>query len=217
MSTTLDITNKDILTYCEAHISPETRVLEELNRETHLKMIYPRMLSGNMQGKFLSMLVKIMQPNYILEIGTFTGYSAICMAKDMPDTGVLHTIEKNPEYEDRIIRFFEKAGVNQKIVLHIGLAENIIPTLPDKIDLAFIDADKENYVTYYELLVKKMVSGSIMIADNVLWNGKVLDPKNNKDKETSGLIKFNETVQQDERTENLMLPIRDGLMLIIKK
>jgi caffeoyl-CoA O-methyltransferase len=225
-----------LMVYSEAHTTAETAVLAKLNRETHLSQVYPQMLSGHLQGTLLRMIVQMLRPERILEIGTFTGYSAIAMGQGMnapPDVSrmaspltllpvewrepLLHTIEVNPELEDGIRRFIREAGLEERIVLHIGEALEIIPTLDEIWDLAFIDADKPNYLNYYNMVLPSVRSGGFVIADNVLWDGKVTGDPAKIDKDTTGIVEFNEFVHQDERVENLILPVRDGLMLIRKK
>jgi caffeoyl-CoA O-methyltransferase len=202
--------------YAEEHTMPELPVLTKLNRETHLSQVYPRMLSGHLQGTLLRMISRMVNPRRILEIGTFTGYSAICLAAGMTDNGILHTIEANPELEEIITRYIDEAGLKGKVILHIGQAVGIIPGLDETWDLVFIDADKPNYLTYYDLVFERVRKGGIILADNALWDGKVLYP-GTRSKDTKGIIEFNEFVQQDERVENLLLPVRDGLMIIHKK
>jgi len=202
--------------YAKNHTSPESSVLSDLNRETHLKVLFPRMLSGHTQGKLLEMLSEMMQPKNVLEIGTYTGYSAICLSSGLQEGGMLHTIENMPEQEEIISRYFEKAGVDKKVKLHIGEAVDIIPELNITFDLVFIDADKENYLNYYNLVYDKLSQGGFIIADNALWGGKVFSDHKTADKETSGIIEFNDYVQKDKRVENFLLPFRDGLMIIRK-
>lgn len=206
----------DIYNYAEAFSAEESPVLGKLNRETNLKILYPRMLSGKLQGNFLKMISCMLHPSSILEIGTFTGYSAICLAEGLTDKGMLHTIEVNPELEDMILRYFKEAGIISKITLHIGNAIDIVPTLNTSFDLVFIDADKENYLNYYHLVFDKVRKGGFIIADNVLWGGKVMKKTASTDKETKGIKEFNEFVQQDKRVENMLLPLRDGLMIVRK-
>jgi predicted O-methyltransferase YrrM len=204
--------------YIERHTSAENPLLNALNRSTHLRTLYPRMLSGHVLGRLLSMLSSMIRPQSILEIGTFTGYSALCLAEGMADDGILHTIELNEEYEDANKSIFKAAGFENKIVQHIGDAREIIPVLGMQFDMIFLDADKQSYPDYYDLLLKSMKKGSFLIADNVLWDGKVVqENKNSMDKDTIGIVLFNQRVQRDDRVENVMIPVRDGLMIIRKK
>lgn len=195
------------------HSASEPQLLAELNRETWAKVLQPRMLSGHIQGRVLSMFSKMIKPKRILEIGTYTGYSALCMAEGLIEGGKLHTVDINEELEDMIRGYFQKAGAEQQIELHIGNALEIIPSLEEDWDLVFIDADKENYSRYYQLLIDKMKSGSYIIADNVLWSGKVVEPYESLDEETKALIDYSKMVQEDERVENVLFPIRDGLQI----
>jgi len=202
--------------YLEKYTSPENKVMYELNRETHLKTYYPNMLSGAVQGKFLEMISLMIKPKRVLEIGTFTAYSAIALAKGLAEGGKLFTIEVNEEMESFIRKYIKKAGMDKKIELMMGNALEIIPELKDAFDLVFIDADKENYLDYYELAFTKLKTGGIILADNVLWNGKVLEDDAKSDKETMGIKAFNEHVKNDDRVEQVMLSVRDGLMLVRK-
>jgi predicted O-methyltransferase YrrM len=202
--------------YSEKYSSQEIDILKELNRETNLKVMQARMISGHLQGKLLEMLSCMLQPNQILEIGTYTGYSAITLCKGLCEDGILHTIDINAELEDMAKKYFEKAELNHKIKHYIGNALDIIPTIDQTFDLVFIDADKENYIAYFELVINKVRKGGIIIADNVLWSGKVLTETDSTDKETKGIIKFNKFVTTDLRVENLLLPFRDGLMIMRK-
>lgn len=208
--------DKEIQKYVENHTQPETEVLQELNRETYLKVVSPGMLSGHLQGSTLAMFVALVQAKNILEIGTYTGYSAIWMAKAMHEGGKLHTIDKNEELETMVRKYFEKAEVTDKIELHIGNALEIIPTLSETFDLVYIDADKENYLNYYEMVIEKIRKCGLIIADNVLWHGKVISPEENSDKATQSILDFNTHVHNDERVENVLFPIRDGLMVARK-
>lgn len=201
--------------YLEAHTTDADAVLAELYRETHLHVMNPRMASGPVQGQFLKFIVNMLQPKRILEIGTFTGYSAICLAKALPEGGRLTTIEANREYEDLIRKYFDKAQVSNKIDLIFGDAKQVIPTLAVGFDLVFIDADKISYPTYYDLVIEKVNVGGFILADNVLWEGKVLNA-NTKERDTQAIITFNDKVQTDPRVENVLLPIRDGLMMVRK-
>ena len=202
--------------YAREHTTPEPSILAKLNRETQLSQVYPRMLSGHLQGTLLRMISHMLKPLRVLEIGTFTGYSAICLASGLQESGILHTIEVNPEQEDIIRRFIAEAGFKEKIILHIGEALKVIPELDEKWDLIFIDADKNNYLKYYKMVFEKVRIGGFILADNAFWGGKVLD-ENTTDKETLGILEFNEFIQKDERVENILCPIRDGLMIIRKK
>jgi len=208
------IMDQKILDYSEEHTTPENPVLQELNRFTNVNVMNPRMLAGHMLRKLLQFLSKMIQPEKILEIGTYTGYSAICLAEGLKDGGILHTIDINPELEDVIKKYFEKAGFTDKIKLHFGNALSVIPLLEGPFDLVFIDADKNLYPDYYNLVIDKVRSGGYILADNALWDGKVLDPD---DKEAEAVARFNDLVHNDERVENLLLPVRDGVMLIWKR
>jgi caffeoyl-CoA O-methyltransferase len=200
--------------YITACSSPEDPVLAELYRETQCKVLYPRMISGHLQGKLLEFLSRMIQPAAILEIGTYTGYSAICLAKGLKPGGKLHTVEINDELLPVINKYIRKAGFQDTIVLHTGDARKIIPSLKEEFDLVFIDGDKEQYLDYYRAAFGKIRTGGYIIADNVLWGGKVIAPS--KDKETFGIVAFNEAVKKDDRVDKLILPFRDGLMLIRK-
>lgn len=202
--------------YIEAHTEQEPEVLGRLTRATHQRILRPRMLSGNLQGHFLRMLCQMNRVNKVLEIGTFTGYAAISMAMGMDDGGVLHTIDINDEIEDFTREFIAQSGLEKKIVFHIGDACEIIPQINECFDLVFIDADKRQYSEYYRLVFDKVRPGGIIVADDVLWDGKVVDGVS-KDPQTSGILEFNDLVQSDHRVENILLPIRHGLMLIRKK
>ena len=202
--------------YIEDHSSSEEEVLAELNRETHLKIIYPRMLSGNIQGKFLEFISRMIQPEFILEIGTYTGYSAICLSRGLKPNGKLITLEINDELTSFQNKYFEKAEVRHSIQQVTGDALKIIPELRQTFDLVFIDAEKKDYIQYYELVMQKLKPGGYILADNVPWDGKVLKPKEFRDKETQGIIAFNEHIDKDNRVENIILSIRDGISLIRK-
>ena len=209
---------KPIAEYADNHTSEEPELLKKLNRDTYTNVLAPRMLSGNLQGRTLSFLSKLIKPKYILEIGTYTGYSALCMAEGLQADGELHTIDINEELETRIRSYFDASAYKNQLHLHIGNALEIIPNLPQAFDLVFIDADKENYANYYNLLIDRLPSGAVIIADNVLWSGKVVQPAElEKDLETKALDAFNKQVNADPRVENVLLPIRDGLMVVRKK
>ncbi len=207
----------EILDYCEQHSTPLNEILQQLERETHLKTLAPQMLTGPVQGAFLRLLSKLLQPKLIVEIGTFTGYSALCLAEGLQPEGQLHTIE----IDEELLRFGEKyfplAGMQNRIKQHLGDARDLLPLLPDGFDLVFIDADKPSYPIYYEICLKKMKPGAVLLADNVLWSGKVLKEEERlKDEDTKALHAFNRMVQKDERVENFLLPLRDGLMMVRK-
>ena len=203
--------------YAQEYTSPESELMLELIRETNLAVTTSSMLSGLVQGRLLQMISTMMQPDCILEIGTFTGYSAIYLARGLSGNGKLHTNDNNPEVAHIAEKFFAKAGLSERIITHQGNALNIIPTMDGPFDLIFIDADKENYVNYYELVFDKLSPGGIIIVDNVLWYGKVLGSNAGNDKETRGIIQFNNHVRNDSRVEQLLLPVRDGLMMVMKK
>ncbi len=205
---------EEISMYAENHTMSESEVLQALNRETWSNVIMPRMLSGHLQGRVLSMLSKLVQPKYVLEIGTYTGYSALCLAEGLKEGGKVITIDINEELEDLIKKYIDKAGLEGLIELHIGNALEIIPNLTEQPDLVFIDADKENYLNYYKLVIDKIPAGGVIIADNVLWSGKVIEE--NSDEETEAIKEFNEFVHNDSRVENVLFPIRDGLMVVRK-
>ena len=213
----MDFISPELLAYCEDHSSGEDELLRQINRETHANVLMPRMLSGHLQGKVLEFIVKMLRPKVILEIGTFTGYSGICMARGLDDKGKLITLDINDELETRVRGYFEKSGLSAKIDYRLGNALDIIPTLQEKFDMVFIDADKANYINYYNLVVEKVNKGGIILADNVLWSGKVISEEGKKiDKDTQILLDYNKMVQDDTRVENVLLPIRDGLMLARK-
>jgi caffeoyl-CoA O-methyltransferase len=202
--------------YITTHSDIEPEYLAKLNRITHLRMINPRMLSGHFQGRVLAMFCHMIQPKTVLEIGTFTGYSAISMAEGMPEDGVLHTIDYDDELESFLNDVFAKSEQGHKIKLHIGDALTEIAKMNDIFDLVFIDADKEEYQAYYEAVLPKVRKGGYLLVDNTLWDGKVLKPVDPKDRETIAIIKFNEFIAKDTRIEKVLLPIRDGLTLIRK-
>lgn len=199
--------------YVVAHSQAEPQILKELNRETWQTVLNPRMLSGGFQGRVLSMISKLIQPKNILEIGTYTGYSALCMAEGMRAEGVLHTIDKNEELYDLQRKYFDKSEFGSQIKQHIGNALEIIPSIEDKFDLVFIDADKANYSNYFNLIIDKMNPGGVILSDNVLWSGKVIEKLNPKDVDTPALLEYNKLMNEDDRIETVLLPIRDGLTL----
>lgn len=212
----MDFIDRDLLTYIEDHSTPEDEILKKLNRETYAKVLRPRMLSGHLQGKLLEMLTRMIKPASVLEIGTYTGYSAIAIAKALEQNSVLHTIEINPEVEDFARKFFQEAGVTNKIHLYIGNALEISNEIDTHFEMVFIDADKTNYINYFEMVLPKMPKGGFIIADNVLWSGKVLEDNCHNDKDATAIKQFNEYIHKDNRVENLMLPIRDGITLVRK-
>jgi predicted O-methyltransferase YrrM len=208
--------NHPVMEYALEHTTTEDEVLARLYRETNLKTIYPRMLSGHLQGKLLEMISRMISPSRILEIGTFTGYSAICLAKGLTTGGLLHTIDKNDELAEMALKYFLLAGMADIIILHTGDAREIIPDLNEQFDLIYIDGDKQQYMQYYEKAMNKLKIGGFILADNVLWDGKVLPGSKIQDKETQGIIGFNKFVLNDQRVEKLFLPFRDGIYIIRK-
>ncbi len=208
-----DSTNK-LLQYCLDHSTTQSTVLYELERETYLKTLAPQMLSGHLQGSLLSMLSKMIRPERILELGTFTGYSAICLAQGLSKTGILHTIEVNEEMQLIIQKYITKANLQDKIILHIGDAMEVIPKLNETFDLVFIDAGKKDYASHFELVIGKVKPGGFILVDNVLWSQKVIS--SNLDKGARSVDHFNKKIQHDSRVENVVLPIRDGITLIRK-
>jgi predicted O-methyltransferase YrrM len=210
----MEIIDPSLSRYAEAHTSPESQLLKQINRDTQAHVLMPRMLSGHLQGKVLSMISHMVKPKTILEIGTYTGYSALCLAEGLQQGGKLVTLDKNEELEDRVRNYFREAGLNQTIDYRIGNALEIIPSLQGPFDLVFIDADKENYARYYDLVFNLVPLGGYILADNVLWGGKVLDTK--PDKDTKAIQEFNRKIRQDERVEHVLLTVRDGIMIVRK-
>lgn len=202
--------------YIAGHSEKEPAILAELDRMTHLHVMRPRMLSGNLQGQFLKMLCGMIQARRVLEIGTYTGYAAIAMAMGMPAGGMVHTIDINDELEDIVRDFVHRSGVEERIRFHVGDACEVIPRLEEIFDLVFIDADKRQYLDYYRLVFDRVRPGGMIVADDVLWDGKVVDARS-RDAQTRGILEFNDFVQSDPRVENILLPVRHGLMLIRKK
>jgi predicted O-methyltransferase YrrM len=203
--------SEELEDYIEKHSQAEPPLLAQLNKETYQKVLLPRMLSGHFQGRVLSMLSKLIRPTTILEIGTYTGYATLCLCEGMQKNGQLHTIDIKEELVDFQRKYFDQSGWGAQIVQHLGEGTAIIPTLDVKFDLVFIDADKENYLNYYELIVPKMNPGGIILSDNVLWSGKVLEPLQPNDLSTKILLEYNELLRNDPRVETVLLPIRDGL------
>ena len=210
----MDFIPPAIQKYSEDHTSPESDLLKVVNRETNARVLMPRMLSGHMQGRILSMVSKMVNPTTVLEIGTYTGYSAICLAEGLKQGGRLITIDINEELENTVRSYFSRSSSADAIDYKIGNALQIIPTLKGNFDLVFIDADKENYARYYDLVINRVPLGGYILADNVLWSGKVLDAK--PDKDTRAIIEFNRNVNDDDRVENVLLPVRDGIMVMRK-
>ncbi len=212
----MNFLDPEIEAYAEAHTTPESALLAQITRDTYLEVLQPRMLSGHLQGRVLSMLSKMIRPNSILEIGTYTGYSALCLAEGLSEQGTLLTIDKNMELYDRANAYFSESTFVSKIKMLKGDALSIVPKLEQKWDLIFIDADKENYQNYYDLTLPNLNKGGFIIADNVLWSGKVIDANEN-DADTCALRSFNTSLIEDDRVEVLMLPVRDGLTVVRKK
>ena len=200
-------------TYCEAHSGHEPWYLKELTAETHEKVQMPAMLSGHLQGRFLSLLSHLVRPRIAVEIGTYTGYSALCLAEGLAPGGMLHTIDIDPYLPEMVHRYIEKAGMLDRITMHHRPALEVIPTLPTPFDLVFIDADKSNYPRYLDLVIDRMQPGGLIIADNVLWSGKVLRDPAEQDADTRGLVSYAQRVEQDRRLESVLLPLRDGLLV----
>lgn len=211
----MNLVSYEIEKYIDAHTTAESDALQQLNRKTQTDVLMPQMLSGKVQGQFLKFISQMLQPARVLEIGTFTGYAAICLAEGLPENGKLFTIDINEELEAIARTHIEKAGLQNKVIQIIGNAVQEIQQLNETFDLVFIDADKQNYSLYYDLVIDKVRSGGFILADNVLWSGKIIDEQ--KDKDTKKLAEFNDKVQQDNRVENVIVSIRDGIMMIRKK
>ena len=210
----MDFLPTEINQYSETYSAPESALLKRINLETYQMVMRPRMLSGHLQGRFLSMVSKMIRPRMALEIGTYTGYSALCLAEGLSPGGKLITLEINEELEERVRKYFKESGMIDRLDFRVGDALEILPVLSGPFDLVWIDADKENYARYYDLVIDKVSSGGFILADNVLWSGKVVDAK--PDKDTKAIQAFNEKVQVDPRVENLLLPLRDGIMVMRK-
>jgi caffeoyl-CoA O-methyltransferase len=213
----MEFINEQIENYSLAHSQDESNILKKINRETHSKVLQPRMLSGHMQGNFLSMISKMIQPKQILEIGTYTGYSAVCLAQGLQQNGKLHTIDVNEELEKLVRNYIKEAKLEAQIQYYIGDAIKLIPSINELFDIVFIAADTNHYSNYYDLVFDKVRSGGYIIADNVLWSGKILDLEKNKDTDTIMIDSFNKKVHNDPRVEHMLLPLRDGLMIVRKK
>lgn len=203
--------SEELEAYCERHSQAEPALVAELNRQTHLQTTKPRMVSGHLQGRVLSMVAKLIQPKNILEIGTFTGYATLCLAEGLAAEGHIDTLDNNEELYDLQREFFDRSPWGKQIEQHLGNALDIIPSLDRKYDLVFIDADKENYARYFDLIIDKMNRGGLILSDNVLWSGKILEEVKANDKSTKALMAYNELLATDPRIETVLLPIRDGL------
>lgn len=212
----MELLSEELTNYLENTCEPENDLLKHINRETHLKVSMPRMISGHYQGRLLSMISKMINPLRILEIGTFTGYATLCLAEGLQENGRIYTIDINLELEDMVRFNFEKSEINDKINYQIGDAKEIIPTLNEIFDLVFIDADKKSNATYYEMIIDRVRPGGLILIDNVLWSGKVLDQEKT-DSKTMFISNFNNMISSDQRVEKLILPVRDGLFLVRKK
>ena len=211
-------TGEDLLEeYISAHIEPENALLRDIYRETNLRLLNPRMASGHIQGRLLRMLVTMVRPQHVLEVGTFTGYATLCMAEGLPENGVIDTVEIDDELEDFILKGFDRSPYRDRIRLHIGDALKVVPGLGLEFDMIFLDGEKREYPEYYESLLQYLRPGGYMIADNTLWDGHVVDKEYDSDPQTIAVRKFNDTVRADERVEVAMIPIRDGLTIIRKK
>jgi caffeoyl-CoA O-methyltransferase len=204
---------EEIEAYAERFTADEPAYLADLNRYTHQHVLQPRMLAGHLQGRLIAMLSHMIRPKKVLEVGTYTGYSALCWAEGLAENGMVHSIEIDDELEPKIKRFWEASPFKEKVKLHIGAAMDIIPSLADEVDIAFLDADKRNYLNYLDLLLPQMRSGSYIIADNVLWSGKVIEPAEKMDEDTATLYAYAQRLKEDDRLEQLLLPVRDGLLI----
>lgn len=212
----MEFIDEKINNYSEEHSSPESEILKKLNRETHANVLMPRMLSGHLQGRLLSMLSRMIKPDRILEIGTYTGYSGLCLAEGLSDEGIIYTIDINDELTPLVEKYVALAGLQSKFKVITGNAMEIIPTMEGPFDMVFIDADKINYSNYFDLVFPKLRKGGFIIADNVLWSGKITMPVEKMDKDTLALHHFNERITADPRLEKVLIPVRDGLMVIQK-
>ena len=213
----MEFIDEALANYANEHSSEEPEILKKLNRETHLKMMQSRMLSGHLQGRLLSLLSHLTRPKCILEIGTYTGYSAICLAEGLAEGGILHTIDNNPERDVFVNRFIDEAKMTDKIRTYIGDARLVIPTIIGEFDIVFIDADKSGYAEYYDLIIDRVKPGGIIITDNVLWSGKVIEPVKANDEDTRLICVYNEKIAADSRVEVVLLPIRDGISIARKR
>lgn len=203
--------SEELENYVALHSEDEPKLLAELNRETHQKILQPRMLSGHFQGRVLSMISKLVNPKHILEIGTYTGYATLCLVEGLQENGTVDTLDNNEELYDFQRKYFDKSDFGKQIFQHLGNALDIIPTLDKKFDLVFIDADKENYINYFNVILPKMNKGGIILSDNVLWSGKILEEVKQNDKKTNVLLEYNKLLKESDKVETVLLPIRDGL------
>ena len=208
---------EEIESYILSHSDEEGSLLATLNRDANVNLLRPRMISGHLQGRILKMFCRMLQPRRVLEIGTYTGYATLCMAEALDEGAEIHTLEINDEMEDFIMKYISQSPVKDKIKLYFGDAMEIIPTMNETFDLVFIDADKRLYTEYYNLIFDKLPSGALILADNTLWDGKVLEAPHSGDKQTAGILAFNDMIKSDSRVENVILPLRDGLTMIWKK
>lgn len=213
----MEFISHELNQYCEGQTSTESTLLHQLNRDTHLKVLSPRMLSGHLQGRFLSMISHMIRPSYILEIGTYTGYSALCLAEGLIESGQLVSLDINEETSEMAQHYINQSAFKDKIHLKVTDAKSFIPGITTPIDIVFIDADKQNYSLYYDLVFDKVKSGGYILADNVLWSGKITMPEDQMDKSTKAIHEFNKKIQSDSRVENILLPLRDGIMMVRKK
>jgi caffeoyl-CoA O-methyltransferase len=210
------LTSPEINAYAEALTTPESPALQALNRETNMKVELPIMLSGHLQGAVLAMMSRMIRPRRVLEIGTYTGYSAICLAEGLTEDGLLHTIDINEELSDMQQKYWQQAGISDKIVAHVGNAASIIPTLKEAFDLVFIDADKQGYAHYYDLVIDRITPGGFIFADNVLYDGEVILPADEQSKNGKAISAFNEKIKADPRVTQVLLPVRDGILMMQK-
>ena len=212
----MDFLPADLTAYADAHTSPESELLFRLNRQTQANVLYPRMLSGHFQGRLLALFSQMMRPRRVLEIGTYTGYSALCLAEGLTNDGLLITLDKNEEFEPIARSAWQESPYAPKIDFRLGDAIELIPAINELFDLVFIDADKQNYSRYFDLVIDKVRPGGLLLADNVLWSGKVVGPLKASDKDTAAVLAFNQKIQNDSRVENVLLPVRDGLLMMLK-
>ena len=212
----MEFLDEAIEAYVERYTTEESKVLKELNRETYSRVLIPRMLAGHLQGRVISMFSHMINPRQVLEIGTYTGYSALCWAEGLQDEGQVHTIDVNEELEEMAARYINKAGQTSSVVTYLGNAVDIIPSIDQTFDVVYIDADKENYSKYYDLVIDKVRTGGYIIADNVLWSGKVVEVEESQDEDTQALVSYCEKIQSDSRVINVLFPVRDGLLVARK-